>query len=240
VQLRRERELVRQRVDFVASVSHELRTPLAQIRLFAETLRLDRVRSPDDRRRSLEIIDQESRRLSHLVENLLTVSRGDRGAVEIAPRPLDLTGEHRNAVESFEPIAAARGARVVIEAPASLIADADAEAVRQIVVNLLDNAIKFGPAGQTVQVALTQSDDTVRLTVDDQGPGIPADSRERVFGRFIRLEREFAAGIAGTGLGLALVRDLVRLHGGTVVAESGSSGGARLTVQFPRSRDGSA
>jgi signal transduction histidine kinase len=234
VQLRRERELVRQREDFVASVSHELRTPLAQIRLFAETLRLDRVRSADERGRSLEIIDQEARRLSHLVENLLAVSRADRGGLEITPRRLDLMSELRRAVESFQPIAAARTVRLAVDGPDRLDAVVDGEAFRQIVLNLLDNAVKFGPAGQMVGLAMAEVNGAARLTIDDEGPGIPADARERVFERFVRLDREFESGIAGTGLGLALVRELAKLHGGSVVASAAPNGGTRITVELPR------
>jgi len=236
VQLRRERELARLREEFVAGASHELRTPLAQIRLFTETLRLGRVRTEGERHRSLEIIDQEARRLSHLVENLLYVSRSGRGTLTVSPQARDVAGTLRDAVEAFGPIAAAGRAAIVVDAPARLDGWVDADAFRQIVLNLLDNAIKYGPPGQTVTVRLAGQDGLLRLTVDDQGPGVPRAERLRIFERFVRLERDREANTAGTGLGLALVLELAGLHGGRAWAEDAPGGGARIAAEWPQSR----
>jgi len=238
VQLGRERDLARLREEFVAAASHELRTPLAQIRLFTETLRLGRVRSETERERSLEIIEQETRRLAHLVENLLYGSRAGRGALVLTPETLDLAAVLRDAVEGFGPIAASRRATVAVAAPQRLQGRADADAFRQIVLNLLDNAVKYGPSGQTIQVALTAGDGRIRLTVDDQGPGIPAGERARIFERFVRLDRDREGRESGTGLGLALVSDLARLQGGRAWAEAAASGGARLVVELPAAPEG--
>jgi signal transduction histidine kinase len=232
-QLRRERDLARQREAFVAGVSHELRTPLAQIRLFAETLRLGRVRSEAEGARSLEVIDREARRLGQLVENLLTATRGGRRGLAVVTRDVDLTHELQQAVEAFSPIGAARGTVVSVAAPERLTAVADGHAFRQIVINLLDNAVKYGPPGQTVVVVLDKEDGMARLTVDDQGPGIAVADRSRVFERFVRLAPMGDTEVPGTGLGLALVRELVGQHGGRVVIDSGSRGGARVVVQLP-------
>lgn len=237
VQLRRERELARLREEFVAGASHELRTPLAQIRLFTETLRLGRVRTDAERHRSLEIIDQETRRLSHLVESLLYVSRSGRGMLTVAPQTRDVAGSLRDAVEAFGPIAAARRVKLSVDAPATLEGRIDADAFRQIVLNLLDNAVKYGPEGQTVAVRLTGHDGLMRLTVDDQGPGVPHADRHRIFERFVRLERDRDANTTGTGLGLALVRELAALHGGRVWAEEAPAGGARMAVEWPVTRE---
>jgi signal transduction histidine kinase len=233
VQLRRERELARLREEFVAGASHELRTPLAQIRLFTETLRLGRVRTDAERDRSLEIIDQETRRLSHLVENLLYVSRSGRGMLTISPQTRDVASGLRDAVEAFGPIAAARRVNLAVDAPATLEGLIDADAFRQIVLNLLDNAVKYGPEGQTVAVRLAGHDGLLRLTVDDQGPGVPHADRHRIFERFVRLERDRDANTAGTGLGLALVRELAALHGGRAWTEEAPVGGARMAVEWP-------
>jgi signal transduction histidine kinase len=234
-QLRRERDLARQREEFVAGVSHELRTPLAQIRLFTETLRLGRVRSEAEGARSLEIIDREARRLGQLVENLLTATRGDHGRLAVTTRSLDLAHELRQAIEGFSPISAARGATISVAAPDRLLATADGDAFRQIVINLLDNAVKYGPPGQTVAVELVASNGTVKLLVDDEGPGIREEDRARVFERFVRLAPG-AAEVSGTGLGLALVKELASRHGGRAAVESGSRGGARIVVELPLER----
>ncbi len=234
IQLRRERELIRIREAFVAGASHEFRTPLAQIRLFTETLRLGRVRSEAERSRSLEIIDQETRRLSQLVENLLYVSRTGGMTPAICPRVQDVAAGLRDAVGGFMPLAGVRRARLALDVPATLEGNLDLDAFRQIVLNLLDNAVKYGPEAQTVTVRLAEQDGRIRLTVDDQGPGVPSRERLRIFQRFVRLERDRAANTTGTGLGLALVQELARLHGGDAWVEAAPGGGARMVVEWPR------
>lgn len=232
LQLARERALMRMRSEFVASVSHELRTPLTQIRMFAETLLLDRVRSADERRHALAVIDRESRRLGQLVDNILQFSRGERGRLTLALGERDVAALVREVVDAFAPLAAARGMTIRTDVPASLTANVDDDAMRQIVLNLLDNAAKYGPDGQEIVVTLGERDDRVRLTVEDQGPGIPARDRKRVWRRYVRLERERDRAIAGAGIGLAVVRDLVRLHRGMARVEEGSRG-ARFVVEVP-------
>src|SRR6185312_8221848 len=143
-QLRREYQLARLRSDFISGVSHELRTPLAQIRMFSETLTLGRVRSDDERRRSLAIIDQEARRLTHLVENLLHFSRSERQATHITPEPTRIAPLVQEVIDGFAPLAAARGATLAATVPGDLIVPADPGAVRQMLLNLLDNAVKYG------------------------------------------------------------------------------------------------
>ena len=243
VQLRREYELARLRTDFVSGVSHELRTPLAQIRMFSETLLLGRVRSEEEGRRSLEIIDQESRRLTHLVENLLHFSRSERQVTRLSPERAPLAPLVQEALEGFAPLAGARGVSLRSELAEGVVAPVDAEAFRQMLLNLLDNAVKYGPPGQVVTVGLAASDQRARLWVDDQGPGIPAADRERVWVRFWRLERDRGSAVAGTGIGLAVVRELVALHGGRAWAEDGQNGtlpaggrGVRFVIELPLER----
>jgi len=233
VQLHREYELSRLRADFVSGVSHELRTPLAQIRMFSETLLLGRVRSDDERQRSLEIIDQEARRLSHLVENLLHFARSERRGRGPGFEPVRLDEVVREVAEAFTPIATARGTALRTDLRSPVTANADPGAVRQMLINLLDNAVKYGPAGQTVTVGVGLAADQVRLWVEDQGPGIPGDDRDRVWERFWRLERDRGSPVAGTGIGLAVVRELALLHNGRAWIEEGPTGGARVLIEFP-------
>jgi signal transduction histidine kinase len=237
LQLRREQELARLREDFVASVSHELRTPLAQVRMFAETLRLGRVRSEGERARSLEIIDQEARRLTHLVENILLFSRSERHLVRLSPRPCVLSAEVREALLSFAPIADARRVHVVQALDDDSCAVVDVEAFRQIVLNLVDNAIKYSPADGTVRVSLAPQGDVVRLEVEDEGPGIPLADAERIWAPYFRLERDVSSAVAGSGIGLAVVRDLVQRHGGRTGVERRVRGepGSRFFIELPRS-----
>ena len=236
LQLHREYELSRLRTDFISSVSHELRTPLAQIRMFAETLLLGRVRSDSERRRSLEIIDQEARRLTHLVGNVLEFSRAERHASQIAPEPADLAAEVRETIECFAPIADARHVSIAVNLQEGIIVPIDRGALRQVVLNLLDNAVKYGPPGQTVSVGTSLLDDRAQLWVADEGPGIVLAERERIWEPFYRLEREREAAVAGSGIGVAVVRDLVTLHGGKAWLDERASRGARFVVDLPNAR----
>ena len=233
IQLRRARRLTRLRADFVAEVSHELRTPLTQIRMFTETLLLGRVRSADESRRSLQIIDRETRRLSRLVENILQFARRERGALVLERRAQTLAPVVRAVIDDMTPMAAASATRFVAELDEQAFARVDAAACKQVLINLLDNALKYGPEGQTVRIRLTTDGDRIRLTVEDEGPGVPPSERERVFESYRRLDRDRRAAIAGTGIGLAVVRDLVARHDGEVAVHAGTGGGARFTVTLP-------
>ena len=235
-QLRRESQLARLRSDFISGVSHELRTPLAQIRMFSETLTLGRVRSEDERRRSLAIIDQEARRLTHLVENLLHFSRSERQTTHITPEPTKLAPLVQEVIDGFAPLAAARGATLAAAVPEDLIVPADPGAVRQMLLNLLDNAVKYGPAGQEVRIGAARDNGVARLWVDDGGPGIPRADRERVWARFWRLERDRDSAVAGSGIGLAVVRELASLHHGRAWIDEkdpAASSGTRVVIELP-------
>lgn len=235
-QLRRERVLTEMRSDFVSRVSHELRTPLTQIRMFAETLLLNRVRSEDERRRSLEIIDRESRRLTNLVENVLRFSRGERGEDRVEAMPRDVVPLLRQLLVDFEPLLSGR-ASIRTSLPDRAVALVDEAAFRQVLLNLLDNAVKYGPPGQEIRVSIeSDSGEKVRIAVEDGGPGIPVRERDRVWRRFYRLARDRESAVAGTGIGLAVVRELTLLQGGRAYVEEGAGGGARFVVELEPAR----
>lgn len=230
--VRRERELAGARRDFVASVSHELRTPLAQIRMFSETLLLRREDNEAERMRWLGIIGREARRLGDLVENILLFSHIDAARVRLEPERTDLGELVEEAVEVYVPIAAARRMRIVADAPSRIYALVDPRALRQVVVNLLDNALKYGPPEQTVRVELEREGTSARLAVIDQGPGVPPADRRRLFDPFVRLTH--AGGTSGgSGIGLSVVRSLVQQHGGSVWVDAAPGGGARFVVLLP-------
>ena len=236
LQLHRERQLARVKSELVSGVSHELRTPLAQIRMFAEMLRLGWVRSDDERQRSVAIIDQEARRLAHLVENILQFSRAERSVPRLSLGRLELTALVDEVVDSFAPLAGARGVTVRTTHSGHAVALADRDALRQVLLNLLDNAVKYGPAGQTI-TAGTRVDGggRVQLWVDDQGTGIAARDKARVWEPFRRLDRAVEAGISGNGIGLAVVRELVTAQGGTVAVHDAVGGGASFVVTLQAS-----
>jgi signal transduction histidine kinase len=231
-QVQRERRLARMRVDFVRSASHELRTPLAQIRLFTETLQLGRVRSWSEVVRSLAFVDQQSRRLSRLVENLLTFAHGGqqrRANLE----SIDLPAFLAEISTGFQPVAEALGQKLRrVEGADMCVARADREWLTQIVLNLLDNAAKYGPAGQTITLSAERDDQHARVVVEDQGPGIPSADRERIFAPFVRLSREHEERTGGTGIGLAVSADLAAaMHGRIWAAEARH--GARFVIALP-------
>lgn len=232
VQLRRQQALMRMRSGFVASVSHELRTPLAQIRLFSDLLGSGRLQE-EQRSRAVRIIGEEAQRLAYLVENVLRFSRSEQRAERAALEPVDLSGLAREIVDGFAPLAHAREARIETALEPDAVAGLDRDAVRQVLLNLLDNAVKYGPPGQTVRVSVAREGARVRLQVDDEGPGIPASDRESIWAPYHRLARDAEAATGGSGIGLAVVRDLVALHGGRVAVDDAPGGGARFVAWFP-------
>jgi signal transduction histidine kinase len=234
LQLRRQQQLAQLRVDFVSGVSHELRTPLAQIRLFAELLRNGQLRSEQERERSIGIIDEEAQRLTYLVENVLAFSRSEHGRGMVTVEPVAMDREVEAAVNAFAPLARVRRAKIQSNIQRGLIARVDPRALRQIVLNLLDNAVKYGPLGQTVTVSLSGSSESVTVAVEDGGPGVPRAEREHIWEPYYRLGREADAAVGGSGIGLSIVRELVLLHGGHAWVEDGKDGGARFVVEFPR------
>lgn len=234
LQLRREQELARLRSDFISSVSHELRTPLAQILLFAETLRLGRVRSAAERIGATDVIVQEARRLMQLVENVLLFSRSERRMTRLNPAPMALAPCVRETVDAWRPLAAASDATLCVELDERVVADIDRSAVRQMLLNLLDNAIKYGPPGQTVTVIVDRRGGRARLMVCDRGPGVPLGERHRVWQPFQRLERDVHSAAAGSGIGLYVVRELAAMqHGEVWIEDAPHGGGACFGVAFP-------
>ena len=237
LQLRRQEELARLRTDFVSGVSHELRTPLAQIRLFAELLRKGQLPTKEEQMRSAEIIDEEAQRLGYLVENVLNFSRSEHDAQRVQARAIDLAAEVREAVDAFAPLARARRASLRADVEPGLRAHADPRALRQVLFNLFDNAVKYGPPGSTVTVGGAPGEDgSVRVWVDDEGPGVPPAERDRIWSPYYRMQRDSETAVGGSGIGLAVVRELVAFQGGQAWVEDAPSGGARVVVELPAER----
>ena len=249
--LQREHELARLRLEFSASVSHELRTPLAQILLFGETLTLGRTRSDNERRDAANVIVREARRLMHLVDNTLTFSRAERPVVSLSPRRQRLAPLVREVIAGFVPLATAKDVGISQSLGEDVEGFVDDEAFRQIVLNLLDNAVKYGPAGGKVAVGLTRGHtrlalepgqkqkqvvrrSTVRISVDDQGPGVHGRARDDIWVPFARGTNDDAPVGTGCGLGLAVVRELAERHNGAAWVESVPGGyGSRFIIELP-------
>jgi signal transduction histidine kinase len=229
-QIRREGELSSVRAGFVSSVSHQLRTPVAQIRLYLDTLRLGRAQTEAQREWSLGHIERETTRLSHLVENVLrfsTIGRED----PTRPAPTDVGAEVSSIVEEFRPLAASRQATIDVDAANGVVVPLKPDTLRHVVLNLLDNAVKYGPIGQTVRVRVTGSSSGAEIVVDDEGPGVSAKEREMIWRPFTRGERGAESG--GSGIGLSVVREVVEAHGGAARVDRAPGGGARFLVTLP-------
>jgi signal transduction histidine kinase/ligand-binding sensor domain-containing protein/CheY-like chemotaxis protein len=208
---------------FFANVSHELRTPLTLTIGPLEDLRA-RAGGDPQVERWLDIALRNARRLLRLVNQILDVSKLEAGAMHLSPRPLDLGPFTRGVVAAFAPVAERNGLRLTVETPDALRGAFDADAVEKIVTNLVSNAIKFTPSGGSVDVALTQEGAYARLVVTDTGPGIPPEHIPHVFERFYQVDESTTRAQPGTGIGLALAKELVELHGGTIAVTSGRDG----------------
>ena len=230
-QLRRGHELVTLRASFVRNVSHELRTPLQQVLLFTELLRSGRIGEAGERRRALDIMHGEIQRLIELVRNLLRFSESPEESLRLAA--VDLEPLVCDTVEGFRPLAQSRNDRLDVSADGSPRVLADEDTVKRVLINLLDNAVKYGPEGQRIGVEVGTAGSCGFLAVSDQGPGIPPEDRDRIWEAFRRLDRDEEGATAGSGIGLAIVARLVKAMGGRVFVEEGREGGARFVVQLP-------
>ncbi len=232
--LRREQQLARLRDDFVSSVSHELRTPLTQIRVMGELLADKGFKSEAEEERAREVIRREALRLTNLVDNVLQFARMRRAPEALPARPLPLGDVITEACEALVPLSAAREVKLDVRSNDGVQVVADRDALVQILRNLLENAIKYGPEGQTVRVTVEATDGVARLVVEDQGPGVPLAERERIWQPYHRLTRDRRTAGVGTGLGLSVVAELSSLLKGKAWVEDASGGGARFVVELPR------
>lgn len=230
--LGRERQLAELKSQFVASVSHELRAPVGSIRLMAEALHQGTV-GGSTAQEFHSLIASEGARLSHLVENVLDIARIEDGRKRYRFEECDLARLVTDAVKIIEPLAAERGIRIDA-AIAETSATVDPHAIQQAVVNLLDNAVKFSPAGSTVNVVLDSPGlDEWNIAIRDEGPGIPEAEHQRIFDRFHRLGNELRRETQGTGIGLSIVQHVATAHGGRIRLDSQQGRGSTFTLTAP-------
>jgi signal transduction histidine kinase len=227
--------LERARADFVTTASHELRTPLTAIYGGVRTL-LGRAGelSDEQRLRLLHMIEQESAHLAQIVDQLLITAQLDRGSLRAIATPTDLRTLSRSVLEAAE----ARG-----NAQATLILDAppdiepvlcDESLLRQVLVNLVENALKYSPEGGRIELKVGAERDAVRIAVSDEGLGIPPAEQEQIFEKFYRLDAEMTRGVGGSGLGLYISREIVTQMDGTLTVSSEPGAGSTFTVTLPR------
>jgi PAS domain S-box-containing protein len=222
--------------EFLATVSHELRTPLTSILGWASILKAQGARNEDELLSGLGSIERNARAQAQIVGDILDVSRIITGKLHIEPRPIELAALVQSAVDTMRPAAQAKAITLstVLDPDAGLVLG-DPARVQQVVWNLVSNAIKFTPKNGSVEVRLARIDQYVEVSVKDDGMGISRPFLPHVFERFRQADSSKTRSHGGLGLGLAIVRHLVELHGGTVTAESDGEGrGALFTVRLPR------
>ncbi|MBC7107085.1 MAG: PAS domain-containing protein, partial [Firmicutes bacterium] len=228
------RRLEQMRTEFVANVSHELRTPLTSIRGFLETLLDGAVDDPPTARRFLETMALEAERLARLIDDLLQLSRLEDRRVVLRRERVDMAVIVARVVDIFRAGAREKGLELGYHVQTHLPPVAgDPDMLARVLVNLVDNAVKYTPEGGRITVRAEAADGHVRVSVSDTGVGIPEESLPRVFERFYRVDKSRAREQGGTGLGLAIVKHIVEAHGGRVWARSEVGRGSTFTFELP-------
>jgi two-component system phosphate regulon sensor histidine kinase PhoR len=234
--LTRLKQLENTRQEFVANVSHELRTPLSLIKGFVETLLEGAKDDPELSSRFLKTIAKHTDRLTFLIEDLLTISRLESGQIVMNLQPIDLAEEIERVVDDLKARAAEKKITLHNLLPKAFGARADADRLHQVLFNLVENAIKYGKNDGTVRIgARALAANKVEVWVQDDGPGIPSEARERIFERFYRVDRARSRETGGTGLGLAIVKHIVQAHGGEVWVKSEMAAGSTFFFTLPAS-----
>ena len=227
------RRLERVRREFVANVSHELRTPLTAIKGYAETLLGGGLQEPQRTSEFVEVIARHAERLRRLIEDLLDLASIEQGEVHLEAAPVEVGEVVTQAEAVLRPAAERKGQTVSVSIPEGLQVLADRDRLAQVLINLMDNAVKFTPTGGRVEVAARASDGRVSLTVSDTGIGIPAGEQSRIFERFHRVDRSRDRREGGTGLGLAIAKHLTQAMDGTIEVESRAGFGTTFRITLP-------
>jgi two-component system phosphate regulon sensor histidine kinase PhoR len=233
--LTRLKQLENTRQEFVANVSHELRTPLSLIKGFVETLLDGAKNDPELGTRFLKTIEKHTDRLTYLIEDLLTISRLESGQIVMNLQAVSLCEHVERVREDLQSRAQEKQVAVENEIPTALSAQADADRLHQVLFNLVENAIKYGrQSGRVTVGAKSTGEGKVQVWVQDDGPGIPAEAKDRVFERFYRVDRARSRESGGTGLGLAIVKHIVQAHGGEVWVKSDLGAGSTFFFTLPQ------
>jgi len=220
--------------DFVSAVSHEFRTPLTTLRQLTELLAHGRVQDEGRRRQYFDVLQKETARLHQLVENLLDFGRMDAGRRPYHLEPVDFSALVREGIEEYRRESNSNGHQIELRStPAPLVVKADPEAMRRVIRNLLENAVKYSPMSPTVWVETERGAQSAVLRVRDEGIGIPAEEHSRIFEKFVRGESAKRACIEGTGIGLAMVKEIVDVHRGEVNLSSEAGRGSTFQVRLP-------
>ena len=230
----RQLELARIKSSFVSNVSHELKTPISLIRLAVETLEMRRVDNPEEAEKFVRLISRETVRLNQLVDNILDFARLEAGQRVFRFTDVDLGEVVRETLDSFRLRLEDQGFTLTLDLPAELpLVRGEPAAIAQCLLNLLDNAMKYSRQRKEIHVSAAARDGAVTVSVRDRGLGISPRDQKRVFEKFVRLETGLVHDVKGAGLGLSLVDQIVRAHGGRIELTSTPGEGSTFTLVFP-------
>lgn len=227
------------RREFLSNVAHELRTPLTYLKGYA-TLLQESALSEERRRKLVGVIREQSDRLEYLVNDLVTLTRLDEGRIELRLQRVDLVAQLQAVMEEIRPLAMTRGIRTVLQSSPGTFIEAEVDPFRfhQIMLNLLDNALRYSKKEGTVTVSVSEEPDGAKVTVSDEGIGMAPEELSRIWDRFYRVEKSRSRRYGGSGLGLSIVKWLVDLHGGRIDVTSAPGKGTTFVLRFPLTEPG--
>ena len=232
IQFRNESKLIRMKRELISNVSHELRTPVTQIRMFSETLLKGRVRNKTEVEKSLQVIDKESKRLSRLITNILDFSATENSILETSPQRIQVDEQIRQVVEAFAPLADSASNKIELDLEV-VSAYLDQLAFKQILTNVLDNAVKYGPEGQQVDIRLRKHENNIVLSVADEGPGIQEEMQDKVWEPSWRQNDTPSSSTSGSGIGLSVVQQYLKQMNGSAKITNRKEQGTKFIFKFP-------
>lgn len=228
------RKLEKMRTDFVANVSHELKTPITSIKGFVETLIEGALEDKENSREFLKIINNHTERLNNLINDLLDLSQIESRAVNLNLSDFGLKELIEEVLTGFRSQLKKKGISISCEISPALMLKADRERIQQVLVNLIDNAVKFNKENGFVKIYAQDSDGRIKVAVEDSGQGIPEKDLSRIFERFYRVDKARSRELGGTGLGLSIVKNIIELHEGSVGVESTEGLGSKIFFLLPK------
>ncbi len=235
----REEHLARLRADFISNVTHELKTPLTSIQLFTESILLNRIKSAAHKNEYLQIILKETGSLKRMINNILDFSKEEKGKRNYNFQDVNITALVNEAIQDLEYWLVEKKFTLVKEIDDGVTAIADPGALKQAIINLLNNAIKFSRSRKEILVSLKKEGEMILIQVKDKGIGIPENQKDLIFQPFYRVEQKSAEEISGTGLGLSVVKDVVKAHHGKIKVESQLNEGSSFTILFKSTQENS-
>lgn len=232
LQFKHETKLIRMKRDFISNISHELRTPVTQIRMFSETLLNGRTRNEEERKKSLQIIERKSKKLSHLISNILDFSEKENRILKTRPEKVKVDNEVKQVVQEFKPLTESASIDINLELEPTT-ACINPSGFKQILSNVLDNAIKYGPEEQQIDIILRKGKNNIILSIADEGPGIPEEQHDKVWEANWRQNDSSSRSETGSGIGLYVVRQYLNQMNGTAEIKNRDNEGIEFEFKFP-------